>query len=607
MSFRLKTILGVALIEAALLSLLVYEALFLLSESNAQAIEYRAQESAEQFSAAIKDALLSHDLATLETFSSQILESKGVTYTRIIDHDDKVIAQSGNMEILRHPFVVDHAIAEVNDGIYDVEARIIEGDILYGRVQLGISIENYESTMADAKQKTVAIALVEMTLVAFFSLVLGTYLTRQLQLLREGASRLARGELGTSIVVTGKDEIAETATAFNQMSADLLQSHQDNVGQSELLRDLLDTSSDFFWQTDEKLLIKFISVDYIAALDLETKNLLGLTLWGFLESQRYSTNMAVDSIKSLLTSRKEFSDVHLEIQSSNGDTKYFSLTGKPAFNERQEFIEYRGTGREITKYVLQEEELKTAKDLAEASNTAKSLFLATMSHELRTPLNGILGLSSILEETELDKDQMELVGSINSSGQALFRLITDILDITKIETGAVELVLEPFSLTDLIGQMVALFSDKAAASRNEITYSVEPERTVMLMGDIVRLKQILANLIGNAVKFCSDSLVRVDVRFESREDFETFLVVSVQDNGPGIAEEYRETIFDAFTQVDSSPVRSFGGTGLGLNMVRKLVTLMDGIVGLESELEAGSKFWFEIPMREIESGTSSSS
>lgn len=599
MSFRLKTILGVALIEATLLSLLVYEALFLLASSNAQAIEYRAQESAEQFSAAINNAFLSDDLATLETLSTRILESKGVMYVRIVDRDDRVIVQSGNLEILRHPFVVDHAIAEVNDGVYDVEAKINAGGILYGNVQLGISIENYESTIADARQKTVAIALVEIALVAFFLLVLGTYLKRQLQLLREGAKRLASGELGVSVVVAGEDEIAETATAFNQMSTDMLQSHQENIAQSELFRDLLDTSSDFFWQTDENLLIKFISVDYLPGLELETKNLLGLTLWGFLEGQRYSTNLNVDSVKSLLIAEKEFSDVELEIQGSKGDMRYFSLTGKPAFNDRQELIEYRGTGREITKCVVQEQELKTAKDLAEANNIAKSQFLATMSHELRTPLNGILGLSSILEETELDEDQKELVGSINSSGHTLFRLITDILDITKIETGAVELVFEPFSLTELVAQMVVLFSPRSSANGGELTYSVDPERTVMLMGDLVRLKQVLANLIGNAVKFCAGSLVHVDARFETRENLETFLVVSVQDHGPGIAEQYHETIFDAFTQVDSTDVRGYDGAGLGLNMVRKLVTLMGGIVGLESELGVGSKFWFEIPTQEV--------
>jgi hypothetical protein len=121
-----------------------------------------------------------------------------------MDRDDRVLAQSGNSEILRQPFVVDQTIAEVNDGIYDVEAEINEGSIHYGKLQLGISIENYESTIADARQKTVAIALVEMALVAFFLLVLGTYLTRQLQLLREGAKCLERGELGVSIVVPGK-------------------------------------------------------------------------------------------------------------------------------------------------------------------------------------------------------------------------------------------------------------------------------------------------------------------------------------------------------------------------------------------------------------------
>jgi PAS domain S-box-containing protein len=604
LSFRLKSILGVALIEAVVLSVLIYEAYSLVSNSNAQAIEYRARVAAEQFSAATKNAVLVHDLGTLETFTAQILDPDGVVYARIIDRSNQVIAQSGQSDVLQRPFVADLSVFDVSDGTYDVEAEINEGGLLYGKVHLGISTEKFDSILATAKQRTLSIAILEIVLVALFSFVLGGYLIRQLRTLRDGANRLSKGEQGVLVQITGKDEIAETAISFNQISTNLDQSHQENAEQSELLKDLLYTSSDFFWQTDEKLRIRYLSVDYIPSLGLDTKNLMGLTLWDFLASQRYSNNMHVDYVKSMLVERREFSEVELEIKSNKDEKRWFSLSGKPAYNADQEFIEYRGTGKDITEFFVKELQLKEARELAEASNEAKSAFLATMSHELRTPLNAILGLSSVLKETRLDKDQAEILGHIISGGETLFKSLSDIMDILNVDSNVDVLNLEPFSLTSFLEQMTYQFRDEAIKNGNELTYSVDPERSLILMGDIARLTRILRNLMSNAVKFCRNGKVNINARFESRENFETFLVVTVQDNGLGIAEDYQETVFNAFTQIDSSITREFGGTGLGLNIVKQLVTLMNGSVGLESKPQTGSTFWFEIPIQEVVSDVS---
>ena len=178
MSFRLKAILGVALIEAVLLSVLIYEAYSLVSNSNAQAIEYHAREAAKQFSAATKSAVLAQDLATLETFTAQILEPDGVVYARIIDRSNQIIAQSGQSDVLQRPFVADLSVFDVSDGIYDVEAEINEGGLLYAKVHLGVSTEKFDSILATAKQRTISIAILEMVLVALFSFVLGGYLIR---------------------------------------------------------------------------------------------------------------------------------------------------------------------------------------------------------------------------------------------------------------------------------------------------------------------------------------------------------------------------------------------------------------------------------------------
>lgn len=724
MSFRIKTILGIAVIEGLLLMLLVYTSVDYLKTSNQAEIEKRASSTASLFAAAAKDAVISSDLSTLNVLANELLTTSQVLYVNIYDQSHLLVSvgsiNSASVASL------DSGIGNVDDGILDIERTVQESGFTFGKVELGFDTAELDSFIIDARTRFLTIAGIEMFLVALFSWLLGHYLTRNLALLKGASQRILKGEFKVQIPVSTDDEIGKTMLAFNQMVKKVADKNQALESANVRLNAILQTAVDGFVVIDAKGIIEEVNPavsrlfgyspseligrnvsilmpsnernmdeeyiqHYLKSADDKTvgkgRELLARKKDGSLFSIELSiSKMRIDDEVLFLGLVKDLSDVKraqvaaqrtesillatlegskdaLVTIDTNGaiqevndaacllfrfhseqmigqdlESVLFSGEDKQRFHNILE--EYRITGkgvaikhstqmkacrsdgktvavevtlipvqlgsetlltafiRDISRRMEYESQLKLAKEQAEQGSEAKSRFLATMSHEIRSPLNAVLGSVDLILDSRLNKEQRIYANTAKEAGTALLSTINDILDFSKIEAGQMVLEERVFSPAKVATQVLQILSPKAQDKGIALAIYVNRNVPESLIGDGQRIRQVLHNLVDNAIKFSFGGCVTIEMWLADAD--ETRLYCKISDQGIGISEAAQLTLFEEFSQVHDTHNTNYSGTGLGLAICAELITQMGGHIGVSSQQGKGSCFSFDLLLKRAE-------
>lgn len=362
------------------------------------------------------------------------------------------------------------------------------------------------------------------------------------------------------------------------------------------LRDVADAAGEYIWEVDSEGHYTFLSDRVVDVLGYPLEKLIGQHPLSFVPPGEVES--VRETSQSLVREKKSFRDFEYRMIRGDGKIIWLSINGVPVINQFGQVTGYRGAGLDVTAKKNAEQELIREKEAAQAADRAKSEFLAVMSHEIRTPLNSVLGFADLLTETELNSVQKEQVDMIRRSGDALLVLLNDILDFSRIESGKMPIQPSSVAIRSCLGDVVDLYGATAQAKGLEMRIQVDDSVPPALCTDPGRLRQILLNLIGNAVKFTPAGEIVVSAKKGEKDpqDGRFPLLVEVSDTGIGIPPDRVARLFKPFSQADSSTTRRFGGTGLGLAICKRLAELLGGDVSLVKSSPSGSVFSLELPL-----------
>jgi PAS domain S-box-containing protein len=450
-----------------------------------------------------------------------------------------------------------------------------------------------------------AIAMVRRMLLVLcgflvLALALALVFTRQLKQrfnrLNVAVQALSNGDLGARAPVQGERELRDIASGFNQMAARIQMATTSLTETSTLLETLMKNTTDLVYFKDRQSRFVRYSQSFVRHCRLPTPD----ARIGKTDSDCFTeehARPAYEMEQEIIRTGRPVVNVEEKETHKDGRVTWALTSKMPWLDQEGRIIGTWGISRDITERKLAEAELRKAKDEAEGANQAKSEFLANMSHEIRTPMNGILGMLALMLETKLTPRQRELAEIAHSSADSLLIIINDILDFSKITAGKLKIEDSPFDFLVAAEEVIEILAPRADSKSLDVILRYGANVPRRLMGDVARMRQVLLNLVGNAIKFTEEGHVLVEVESCQLEANAPGLCIRIQDTGIGIAPEVIGRLFKKFEQGDAGITRRFGGTGLGLAISRSLVELMGGELCLCSTLGEGTTFVIKLPLR----------
>ncbi len=463
----------------------------------------------------------------------------------------------------------------------------------WGWIHIGLSLKKFNSDIGNMYLRTSLMALLSLIVGIFVAFFFARRLTKPISSLARTTEQVAHGDLTARADIHTGDELEHLGHSFNSMTCALQNSQREIISSREYTENIIKSMNDTLIVISPEGIIEQVNNATLVLLDYEEQELLGAPIYQILQ---YNDGLKDDggNLDNLarIVSKGYVSNVETTYRAKNGDMIPVIFSASVMHGSRSTVQGIVCVALDITERKRAEEALHLAKDAAETANLAKSQFLANMSHEIRTPMNGVLGMLDLLLDSKMEESQLRLARMAHSSAEKLLDVINDILDFSKIEAGRMKLLPVDFSLRELVNDVRGLFFVKAQEKGLLLSTTIDGNVPDALHGDMLRLRQVLINLLGNALKFTDEGEVFLHVSLLEDYGKELTLRFNVQDTGQGIDITTLPHIFEAFSQADASMARRHEGTGLGLAISKQLVEMLGGSLNVETTLGKGSRFWF---------------
>jgi PAS domain S-box-containing protein len=614
LSLRAKLILGALLVQSIVLAGIILNSNQMSERNLLEQVHLRLATLRPMINTAIATPLAQHDYKTLQEIIQEIKVGQNLSNFRLMDREDHLIFVAPNAETNPRISELDTGDFDANgDGQIDQEMPITLQGIVIGHARYAISMDSINEAQRSHLVQSWIISLAGLILAATLMIALSWWLTRHLVNLRQAVERLGKGEYGveTGIAASEHDEIAELGHAFDDMSRKILSTHNALQTNEHLFRELVNTSPQptLVIQNDSASRVLLMNQRFTEVFGYTSREVTGITDWGLLafpdqkyrEQTQHLWQQKIDEAKN--SGRTYIRPLETTVTCLDGTQRHIEIHMSFVENIRlvvmHDMTERKAAETELLHYRQHLEELvdeRTAQlahalDAAQSASLAKSSFLANMSHEIRTPMNAILGLTHLLQRTSTSPEQADRLEKIDSASLHLLAIINDILDLSKIEAGHLQLENADFHLSAILDHVASFIHESAQAKGLHVVKENE-QVPLWLCGDSTRLRQALLNFAGNAVKFTEQGTIALRAKLLNEYNDSLLVRFEVEDSGIGIAPEVMARLFQSFEQADASTTRKYGGTGLGLTITRRLAKLMGGEVGVNSTPGAGSTFWF---------------
>jgi PAS domain S-box-containing protein len=471
----------------------------------------------------------------------------------------------------------------------DTQVDVTAGGVSYGKLHGRMSPINAENRLWKQFVKQLQIVAATLFLMLQFIWLIFRGNLGTLRDLAAGANRFSQGDHKVRISAEGAPEVRLAADAFNNMATNtenLLTSLSQSESKNRLLASIVEQSSEAIWTTDLDGVVTSWNAGATNMFGYSAEEAMGRA------RQLGGTNPAAEVERTQRLLKLEKFSYDAKAGTKAGAQIDIQVAVAPLLGEDGKCVGRISVARDVTERNRSEEALRTARAAAESANHAKSAFLARMSHEIRTPMNGVLGMTELLLETELTSTQRKYAETVHRSGNNLLGIINDVLDFSKIEAGKLELEAVECDLRRTVEDVVDMLAERAHTKGLDLACSIPAGIPVRVMGDPLRVGQILTNLTGNAIKFTEKGSILISMSCVKEEGEHVTMRFEVKDTGLGISREAQGRIFEEFSQADGSTTRQHGGSGLGLAISRQLVEMMKGSIHVESEPGVGSTFWF---------------